>query len=147
MVAHKVSWERMCFLRAERGRKIVLITQIAFVLLIAFVTNPLLDQLYSFFSVSEHPMQSRVNSTKSKEFFFFVCVCVGGGGGGGGEAPLPPPPPRIRHCHLFTVLSPPFFPDWSDQFCQRAGGWLHRLWSERGTKATTLCGHTAAQHA
>ena len=58
MVAHKMSWERMCSLHAERGRKIVLITQIAFILLIAFVANSLLDQLYSLFSVSEHPLQA-----------------------------------------------------------------------------------------
>ena len=50
----------------------MLITQIAFVLLIAFVANPLLDQLYSFFSVSEHPMQA------GSTVHFFVCpVCWG----------------------------------------------------------------------
>ena len=62
----------------------------ALLLLIAFVTNPLTDQLHSFFSVSEHPMQA--GSTVRKIFFVCpvcVCVCVWGGG----EAPLPPPPP------------------------------------------------------
>ena len=65
----------------------VMVKVSALLLLIAFVANPLLDQLYSLFSVSEHPMQagSTVQSLKN----FFVCpvcvhVCVVGGGGGGG---------------------------------------------------------------
>ena len=71
----------------------MLITQIAFdicngslLLLIAFVANPLLDQLYSLFSVSEHPMQA--GSTVQSVNKFFVCPA---GGGGGGRPPWPPP--------------------------------------------------------
>ena len=65
-------------------------TQIAFILVIAFVANPLLDQLYRCLNIQ---------CKQGQQYNFFlcpvcVCVCVwGGGGGGGGEAPLPPPPP------------------------------------------------------
>ena len=58
----------------------MLSTQIAFVLLIAFVANPLLDQLYSFFSVSEHPMQAGSTVQSLKNFFCLSCVCVRVGG-------------------------------------------------------------------
>ena len=65
--------------------------------MIAFVANPFLDQLYSLFSVSEHPMQAGSTVQSLKNIFCVcpvcvcACVCGGGGGGGGGEAPLAPP--------------------------------------------------------
>ena len=113
--SHKGSVGRMCFLRAERRRKIaqiafVMVKVSALLLLITFVANPLLDQFYSFFSVSEHPMQAACHThththTHTQDQIFVlltllvqqyenlvlvqqyenlvlcVCVCVGGGGG------------------------------------------------------------------
>ena len=98
----------MCFLRTEHGRKIVLITQIAFVLLIAFVANPLLDQLFSFFSVSEHPMQAGSTVQSLKNFLLCVlCVCVVGGGGGGGRGPPAPLYPPLTHIINRSPPCPP----------------------------------------
>ena len=109
--SHKGSVGRMCFLRAERRRKIaqiafVMVKVSALLLLITFVANPLLDQFYSFFSVSEHPMQAACHThththtgpnfrtvdpagSTVRKFgpgstvrkFGPVCVCVWGGGG------------------------------------------------------------------
>ena len=118
-VVHKGSWGRMCFLRAERRRKIhklhsifIMVKVSALLLLIAFVANPLLDQLYSLFSVSEHPMQAGSTVQSLKNFCVCVpgvCVCVWGGGGGGGEAPLPPLYPPLIYIPSFNTLSKDFY--------------------------------------
>ena len=66
----------------------------ALLLLITFVANL---QLYSLFSVSEHPMQAG-STVQSLNNFLCVpcaCVCVGGGGGGVGARPPPPPPTQL----------------------------------------------------
>ena len=87
-------------------------------LLIAFVSNPLLDQLYSLFSVSEHPMQAGSTVQSLKNFCVCVpcvcvcvCVCVwgGGGGGGGGGPPAPPLYPPLIYIPSFNTLSRYFY--------------------------------------